>query len=57
MTETREEWTILDDCKALLEAVDHTLSVHGHMDAHTPLHDRLQRTLSTLTSHERQESK
>jgi len=30
----------------LLEAIDHTLSVHGHVDAHTPLHDRLQRMLA-----------
>lgn len=41
-------WRILDDCRALLEAIDHTVSLHGHMDRGTPLHDRLQRTLALL---------
>lgn len=46
MTDTRDNWTIVDDLWALLEAIDHTLSVHGHVDANTPLHQRLERTLA-----------
>ena len=32
--------------EAALRAVDHTLSVHGHVDADTPLHDRLRAALA-----------
>lgn len=42
-------WTAVDDCKALLEAINHTLYAHGKVDVNTPLHDRLQRTLDMLS--------
>lgn len=45
MRDDLKEWTREDDFRALLEAIDHTLSVHGHVDAGTPLHQRLRRTL------------
>lgn len=43
-----DSWTLLDDCRSLLEAIDHTVTIHGHMDRGTPLHERLQRTLSRI---------
>ena len=42
-------WTIVHDYVALLKAIDHTLSVHGHIDANTPLHERVQRTLAVTS--------
>jgi hypothetical protein len=35
----------------ILSAIDHTLTVHGHMDAFTPLHERLRQSLA-LSSHQ-----
>ncbi len=32
----------------LLMQVDHTLIVHGHIDANTPLHDRLIEAISSV---------
>ena len=46
----RAEWAKsknrVEALKAALRAVDHTLSVHGHVDADTPLHDRLRAALA-----------
>lgn len=53
MTVAGDQWSIEDDYKALLKAIDHTLSVHGHVDADTPLHDRLRRTLALVSSQDR----
>jgi len=35
----------MDECKELLKAIDHTISVHGKIDAGTPLHERIRRTI------------
>ena len=47
---TSTDSVIAREYKDLLEVIDHTLTVHGHMDAHTPLHDRLQRLISVSAS-------
>jgi hypothetical protein len=49
-----DTWTVEREYRALLEAIDHAISVHGKVNANTPLHQRLQRTLgaSTLSSPE-----
>lgn len=33
--------------REILKAVDHTLTVHGHIDRHTLLHERITSTLSS----------
>lgn len=41
-----------DKLISILLAVDHTLTVHGHVDAFTPLHQRICRALE-LSSQDR----
>lgn len=41
-------WTLQDDLMSLLEAIDHTVSIHGKMDRGTPLHERLERSIALM---------
>lgn len=43
--ESNPAWTDIDECKELLKAIDHTISIHGKVDAGTPLHERIRRTI------------
>lgn len=40
----------LIDAEAILRAINHTLTVHGHVDCETPLHDRITKYLSTISN-------
>jgi hypothetical protein len=40
------EFRRLLECEAILKAVEHTLSLHGKVDADTPLHRRITATLT-----------